>query len=75
MKEKWHKLSDYDYPPPYKKVLIFMDDRTQYHIGWYEGEARKLQWHICQLMDVSSRHIVAWCELPNIPSDFTEIRG
>lgn len=62
----WHIVKDYDFPQPFKEVLI-LDDMSRFKVGWYEGETRKLPWHLVNVMDVSSKHVQAWCELPNIP--------
>lgn len=68
----WHKVSEHDYPQPFKEVLI-LSDGNKFYIGWYEGETRKLPWYIIHgNYSISSKHVKVWCELPNIPFAFME---
>ena len=68
----WHKVSEHDYPQPFRKVLI-ISDTDDFYIAWYEGETRKLPWYFAHASYyVSSKHVKVWCELPNIPFAFME---
>lgn len=69
MNTVWHKISESDYPQPFKQVLVLLNNSNRITLGWYEGETRKLQWHVENVMDVSSKEIKAWCNIPYIPQD------
>ena len=68
----WHKLSEYDYPQPFREIIILGNSNRMY-IGWYEGETRALPWAISYGQYwFSSKNVKAWCELPKIPVDLME---
>lgn len=63
----WHKISEFDFPSPWKDILI-LDKNGRFWIGYYEGEASTYPWYdyFTGLRTKGTKY-VAWCELPSIP--------
>lgn len=73
MKQLWHEVSKHDYPQPFKKVLLLMDGISQFYVGWYEGETRRLQWYVYPRTYISTHHVIAWAEIPDVPEELRKM--
>lgn len=61
----WHYVKEYDFPQPYKEVLI-VEQSGNYTIGYYMGEANSFPWYVNNQGYTKSIFLYAWCELPTI---------
>lgn len=63
----WHKISDFDFPQPYKDVLIYTSN-GRYVIGYYSGESDVYPWYDYLTQKTSKgKAYLCWCELPDYP--------
>lgn len=71
----WHKIGDYDFPNPWKDILI-LDERGRFSIGYYQGESAVYPWYDYYTgLQTKGKYLVAWCELPDVPSFSEVVRG
>ena len=64
----WHKINEFDFPQPYKEVLI-LEKNQKFSIGYYKGEADNFPWYVESKGYTKSSILLAWCELPFIPEE------
>lgn len=64
----WHKIKDFDYPQPFKDVLV-INESSRYMIAYYKGETDVYPWYD-YLTQKNSKglNFLYWCELPKIPT-------
>lgn len=67
-KSVWHKISDFDFPQPYKEVLI-LEKTSKFSLGYYKGEADSFPWYVENEGYTKSSILYGWCELPSVPKD------